>query len=217
MIETVIGFVIALVAFVVVMVITALGGAKKSEKNKGDYIARKETDATRGTKTENGGDVFPDGRYNKTAVNAEKTSAVHANCDHAKVPTPYIDVNDTYQMTWDDFKSFALKLLSAEYPTAVISPYKYRGSPDIQLKTGGKDVDVRLIFVRENVVVDKNDFNAALRDVDDKDDVADWIITNGRFSLAQKNAAGAKRVALSDAGDLFAMMRRCNISAKKGE
>lgn len=207
---------VAVLAFVIVIFVTK--GRDVKNKIKGDYLSPKPEEEPKKEKKPKKAETKKKEPYkelNKGGDKKREVSPVHANCDHAKQPSPYIDVNDTYSMVWDEFKSFALKLLEAEYPSAKISPYKYRGSPDIQLQAGGKDVDVRLIFVRENAVVDKKDMDAALKDIDINDDIADWIISNGRFSVMQRSAANAKKVILYDADDMFAMMRRRNISAKK--
>lgn len=145
---------------------------------------------------------------------AGPVSATHANCNHAKKETPSISLEDTRNMDWDEFKGFILALLAKDYPSAALSPYKYRGSPDIRLKTHGRETDVRLIHIRKGQAVEKADFEAALRDTDEHDDVSDWILTNGKFTFQQKQRAAACNIRLIEGTEVYALMRRHGLSAK---
>lgn len=145
---------------------------------------------------------------------AGPVSATHANCNHAKKETPSISLEDTRNMDWDEFKGFILALLAKDYPSAALSPYKYRGSPDIRLKTHGRETDVRLIHIKKGQTVEKADFEAALRDTDAHDDVSDWILTNGKFTFQQKQRAAACNIRLIEGTEVYALMRRHNLSAK---
>ncbi len=197
--EDVFGIIIFIVIFIFILITTFSGkksGGKNGEKKQSD---KPKYDSERNFSYSNDGED-------------ERSQAIHANCNHKKEAKPYLELEDTYEMSWDEFKSLTLELLLRDYPSAKFSPYKYRGSPDIQLEYHGKQVDVRLMFVRENVAVDDSDFKVAIQDTDDDGSIENWFITNGKFSFTQRAKSG--RVKLLDWADLDTLIRRHNIPMK---